>query len=117
MFKEAFQQGKFSPGIVITFQVMTLSRVSPGNPYPVSPVTKSIQDKLRAHPTRTRDADHPYIGRIRQPAHPCQISSTVTAPVAEKGDNSWFNFLHVLHFLHGHKVSFLSQQFLSVPSS
>jgi hypothetical protein len=87
MFKEAFQQGKFSPGIVITFQVMTLSGVSPGDPYAVSSVTKSIQDKLRAHPARTRDADDPYIGRIRQPAHPSQVSSTVTAPVAEKRDN------------------------------
>jgi hypothetical protein len=95
MFKEAFQQGEFSPGIVITFQVMTLSGVSPGDPYPVGPVTKSIQDKLWAHPTGTRYPDNPDIGRIRQPAYPCQVSCTVTAPVAEKRDNLWFNFLHV----------------------
>jgi hypothetical protein len=87
MFKEAFQQGKFSAGIVITFQVMTLSGVSPRDPYPISPVTKGIQNKLGAHPTCTRDADDPDIGWIRQPAYPGQVSSTVTAPVAEKSDN------------------------------
>jgi hypothetical protein len=100
MFKEAFQQGEFSPGIVITFQVMTLSGVSPGDPYPVGPVTKSIQDKLRAHPTGTRYPDNPDIGRIRQPAHPCQVSCTVTAPVAEKRDNLGFRCFHVFSTIH-----------------
>jgi|LGVD01.1.fsa_nt_gb hypothetical protein len=95
MFKKAFQQGEFSSSIVITFQVMTLTRVSPRDPYAVSSVTKRIQDKLGAHLSRTGDADDPDICRIGHSAHPCQVSGTITAPVAEKGYNFGFPFFHV----------------------
>ncbi|OEU48689.1 MAG: hypothetical protein BA861_01875 [Desulfobacterales bacterium S3730MH5] len=57
IFEEAFEQDKSSPSIIITLQVMTLPRVSPGYPYPVSSVTKGIQDKLGTHKPRTRDTD------------------------------------------------------------
>ena len=61
VFQEAFQQGKFSPGIVITFQVMTFAWVSPRNPYPVSPMAKGIQDKFGAYTSCTGDANDPDI--------------------------------------------------------
>jgi len=38
MFQKIVKQGEFSSGIVITFQVMAVPRVSPGDPDPVSPV-------------------------------------------------------------------------------
>jgi hypothetical protein len=39
MFQESFEQGEFSSGVVITFQVMAVARVSPRNPNSVSTVT------------------------------------------------------------------------------
>jgi hypothetical protein len=96
MFQEALEQGKLSAGIVITFQVMTFSGVSARNPYPVGPMTKRIQDKLRTHPARTRDTDNPNIGWVRHSAHASEVGSTVTAPVTEKGDNFWFLVVHGL---------------------
>jgi len=82
IFNKVFKQGKFSSGIVITFQVMAISGMSPGHPYAVRALPEGSQNEFRAHPTCTRDSNHPDVRRIFHPADPCKISGTITAPVA-----------------------------------
>jgi hypothetical protein len=48
--KEVFEKGELAAGVVITFQVMAVSGVSPGYPNPVCPVPERGQDKFRADP-------------------------------------------------------------------
>jgi len=50
VFQQPFQESELSPRIVITFQVMAVSRVSPGNPDPVRSVPERGQNELGAHP-------------------------------------------------------------------
>jgi len=82
VFKQVLQECKLSSGIVITFQVMAFTRVSPGHPHTVRAVTEGSQDKLGAHPARAGHTDNPEIGRVLKTANPGQIRCTVTAPVA-----------------------------------
>jgi hypothetical protein len=79
---EVLKQCKFSAGIVITFQVMAFTGMSPGNPYSICSFPESRQEKLGTHAPGTRNADDPDIGRIIHPAHPCQISCAVATPGA-----------------------------------
>jgi hypothetical protein len=46
VFKEVFKKSELTAGVVITFQVMAVSGVSPGNPNAVGPVAKSRQNEL-----------------------------------------------------------------------
>jgi len=48
----------------------------------VCALSEGSQNKFRAHPTCTRDSDHPDVWRIFHPVDPCKISGTITAPVA-----------------------------------
>jgi hypothetical protein len=48
--QQPFQKSELSPRVVITFQVMAVSRVSPGNPDPVRSTTQRRQNELGAHP-------------------------------------------------------------------
>lgn len=75
---------------------MTVSRVSARDPYPVSSMTKGIQDKLGAHTSCAGDADDPDIRLIRHTAHACEVGSTITAPVAKKGYNLGLPSFHTL---------------------
>ena len=81
MFQEVLQQDEFSSGIVITFQVMAVTRVSPRYPNTISSVTKGGQDKFGAHSSRARNPDNPDIGGVLEAAHPGQIGCSITAPV------------------------------------
>jgi hypothetical protein len=82
MFYQPFEQDKLSSGIVITFQVIAFTGVSPGHPHTVRAVTEGSQDKLGAHPARAGQTDNPEIGGVLKTAYPGQIRCTVTAPVA-----------------------------------
>ncbi len=48
MFQKALQKGELSSCVIITFQVMAVPGMSPGNPYPVGPMAESGKDKLGA---------------------------------------------------------------------
>jgi hypothetical protein len=50
MFQQILEQDKFPSGVIITFQVMTVPRVSPGDPDPIGAMAEGGQDKLRIHP-------------------------------------------------------------------
>ena len=82
IFDKVFKQGKFSSGIVITFQVMAIAGMSPGDPDPIRSLPQRGQNKLWAHAACTGNTDDPYVGRIFHPADTRQVRSTVTAPVA-----------------------------------
>jgi len=48
--QKPFQESELSPRVVITFQVMAVSGVSPGHPHPVRSVPERGQNELGAHP-------------------------------------------------------------------
>jgi len=50
MLQEPLKQGELSSCVVITFQVMAVSGVSPGHPDPIRTVTEGRQYELGAHP-------------------------------------------------------------------
>jgi hypothetical protein len=83
---KVLEQGEFSSGIVITFQVMAVTRVSSGNPDSISTLPESCQEKLGIHPTGTWDPNGSDVRGILQPAHPGKICCPVRAPIAEEGN-------------------------------
>jgi hypothetical protein len=82
IFNKVFKQRKISSGIVITFQVMAISRMSTGHPDAVCALSKGGQNKLRTHSTGTGDSNHPDVGWIFHSADTRKICSAITAPVA-----------------------------------
>lgn len=81
MFQEPLEQGEFSSCIVVTFQVMAIAWVSPGDPDPIRPMAESGQYKLRTHTGGTGHADNPEMLGVLEATHPGQISCSITAPV------------------------------------
>jgi hypothetical protein len=81
IFQQVFKQCKFSTGIIITFQVMAVARMSPGDPHTVRPVTQGCKDQFWAYPGRARDPDNPEIRGILESAYTSQIGCTITTPV------------------------------------
>jgi len=100
VFYEILKQGEFSSGVVITFQVMAVARVSAGNPDPVCTLSESCQKKLGIHPAGTGHPDYPDVWRILQSAHTGKVCGAVGAPIAEEGNYfglpisiSWFGHI------------------------
>jgi hypothetical protein len=73
---------------------MAVTRVSPGDPHAVGPVTKRSQYELGADAPGARHSDHPEIGRVLKPADPCQVRCTITAPMTKKSCNLGFPVFH-----------------------
>jgi hypothetical protein len=94
MFHQILKQSKFATGVVITFQVMAFSGMSPGYPDTVSPFAQGRQKEFGTHPAGAGNADHPDIGRIFHPADAGQIGRAIAAPVAQKSHNFWFPIRH-----------------------
>jgi hypothetical protein len=82
IFNKVFKQDKFSSGIVITFQVMAISGMSPGHPDAVRALSEGGQNKFRTHSTGTGDSNHPDMGWIFHSADARKIRGAITAPVA-----------------------------------
>ena len=80
--EEVFEKDELATGVVITFQVMAVAGVSPGDPDAVCPVPKGGQKKLRGNAAGARHANDPYVGGVLEPAHPGQVGGPVSAPVA-----------------------------------
>jgi hypothetical protein len=85
MGRQVFKQGKFSTGVVITFQVMAFTGVSPGHPDGVRPLPQGCQCELGTHSAGAGDADDADIGRVFHTTYPGKIRRTVTAPVTQEG--------------------------------
>jgi hypothetical protein len=79
---EIVKKGKFTTGIIITFQVMAFTGMSPGHPYAVCSFPQGRQKELGAHTAGAGDSDDPDVRRIFHPADTGQVGSAVTAPVA-----------------------------------
>jgi hypothetical protein len=107
MLHQVLKQGKFAPGVIITFQVMAFAGMSPGYPDTVGALAQSGHEKLRIHSSGAGYSNHPYIGRIFHSPDTCQVGSTVAAPVAQEGDDFGFPIGHV------HTLLFLGCWFLS----
>jgi len=82
MFQQVFQQGEFSSGIVITFQVMAFTGMSPGNPYGIRPLPKTRQDEFSTHAAGTWNSDDPDIRWILHPADTGQVGGAIATPIA-----------------------------------
>jgi hypothetical protein len=93
-FHQILKQGEFATGIVITFQVMAFTGVSPGYPDAVSTFPQGRQKEFRIHPSGARNPDDPDIGRVFHPAHSGKIGGTITAPVTQKSRNFRFPIRH-----------------------
>ncbi len=94
MFQKPLQKGEFSSGVVITFQVMAVTRVSPGNPHSVRPMAEGGKNELGAHTAGARNPDDPEVMGVLETAHPGQVCCPVTAPVAEEGGYLWLPVIH-----------------------
>jgi len=81
VFQEIFQEGEFASCIVITFQVMAVSGVSPRDPDTIRTVAEGGEDELGAHPARTGDPDDPEVRWVLEPAYPGKVCRAVAAPV------------------------------------
>jgi hypothetical protein len=93
-FHQILKQGEFATGIVITFQVMAFTGMSPGYPDAVSAFPHGRQEKFRIHPAGARDSDDPDVGRVFHPADAGKIGGPITAPVTQKSRNFWFPIRH-----------------------
>jgi hypothetical protein len=96
---KVLKQQKLPAKIIITFQVMTFSGMSPGDPDAVSTLPYSGQSKRGAHSAGAGDSYHPGIRRIFHPVDARKISGAITAPVAQKGYDFWFPICHFLLIL------------------
>jgi hypothetical protein len=91
---QILKQGEFATGIVITFQVMAFTGMSPGYPDAVSAFPHGRQKKFRVHPAGARNPDDPDIGGVFHPADSGKIGGTITAPIAQKSRNFRFPIRH-----------------------
>jgi hypothetical protein len=82
VFDQVLKKSKFASGVIITFQVMAFAGMSPGHPDAVCALTQGREEKLRVHPAGAGDPYSPDVGWIFHPSDPCQVSSTIAAPVA-----------------------------------
>jgi hypothetical protein len=95
MFQQVFHQSELATRVVITFQVMAFSGMSPGYPDGIGPFPQGGQGELGAHAAGAGDTDHADIGGVFHSADPGQIRCTVAAPVAEKAYDFRFPIGHV----------------------
>jgi hypothetical protein len=84
MLDQILEQSELASCEVITFQVMAVAWVSPGNPDAVGTVPEGGKDEFGAHPRRAWNPDDPDIGRVLKATDPCQVCRAVTAPVAQE---------------------------------
>ena len=94
VFEEILHEGELASCVVITFQVMAVSGVSPGNPDAVGPMPECGEDELGTHPGGTGYANDADVGRILEATHPCKIRRAVTTPVAQKSRYLGFPISH-----------------------
>jgi len=90
MFHQIFKQCELAASVVITFQVMAFTGMSPGNPDAVCTFAQGGQKEFGTHPAGARYPDNPDIGRVFHTADPGQIRGPIAAPVAQKSNNLWF---------------------------
>jgi hypothetical protein len=90
MFHQIFKQCELAASVVITFQVMAFTGMSPGNPDAVCTFAHGGQKEFGTHPAGARYPDNTDIGRVFHSADPGQIRGPIAAPVAQKSNNLWF---------------------------
>src|SRR3989339_1502021 len=95
MFQKISHECKFSSRIIITIQVMTFTRMSPGYPYGIGSFSKGGKDEFGTHSSGTGNSNNPDICGIFHSADPCKICCTIAAPVAKKAD--YFN-IFIIHY-------------------
>ena len=79
---------------------MTVARVSSRDPDTICPMSKSSQNKFRAHSTGTRNSDNPNVWGVLKSADASQIGCAITAPVTEESRNLWLPIIHILLQFH-----------------
>jgi len=95
MLDQILEQSELASCEVITFQVMAVAGVSPGNPDSIGAVPEGGKDEFGAHPGRAGNPDDPDVGWVLEPADPCQVSGTIAAPVAQECGNFRLPIVHI----------------------
>jgi hypothetical protein len=98
--------------LYITFQVMAITEVSPGNQYAVAPFSECFDDENRIDPAGAHDAYGPDVGWVLQSGYTRKISTCICAPVTKKCYDFGFEVSHVFTFL---DVDNFHLSFLTVP--
>jgi len=88
-------QADFLFGLDITIQVMAVADVSAGDEDAVSPVLEGVNDVDRVDPAAAHNPNRPEVLRILQPGDAGQISSGISAPVAEESQDLGFELSHM----------------------
>ena len=100
MLDQILKESEFSSSVVITFQVMAVSRVSARDPDAISTLAKSCQKKLGIHPAGAGHPDGSNVWGILQSANPSKIRCSVRTPIAKEG--SYFGLpLTINNICHG----------------
>jgi hypothetical protein len=66
----------------ITFQVMTLARMSAADQHSVCSQLKGLKYKGRLYPATAHDTDYTHVRRILFPGSACQVSRGIGTPIA-----------------------------------
>jgi len=74
---------------------MTVADVSAGNQDTVRPFQESLEQKAMIHSSGTHESDQTDIGRILHAGHPGQVSSCISAPVANESKYFRLSGCHV----------------------
>jgi len=92
--QEVLEKGELATGVVITFQVMAVSGVSPGHPNTIRAMPEGGQKELRRNAAGTRHANNSDIWGILKPAYTGQVGGPICAPVAEERRDLRFPVVH-----------------------
>jgi hypothetical protein len=95
MFHQVLKQSEFASGIVITFQVMAFTGMSPGYPDTICSFSQGRKKEFGAHAAGAGYSNHSNIGRIFHPTYAGQVGGAIAAPVAQKRHNFRFPVRHV----------------------
>jgi hypothetical protein len=91
--QEFLHEGHSFFGHEVSSQIMAIANMAASDKNTVQPFLKGFQDVMGGYGPGTHDPNGPYIGRVLQPADPCQVSCGIGSPGAQKAENFGFKML------------------------
>jgi hypothetical protein len=93
-FQKIAGKAYFLVGLNITFQVMAVTKMSPGHQYPVSTPLQGFDNKHRVHPAGAHHPDGSDGRGVLETRHTGQVGTGIGAPVAKEGHDFRFKGCH-----------------------
>jgi|SaaInlV_200m_DNA_2_1039689.scaffolds.fasta_scaffold54433_1 hypothetical protein len=94
MFHKTSKKCELATCMIITFQVMTVTRMSARHPHTVCTFPQGSKCKLGTHPSCTWNSDNTDIRGVLHSAYTRKIRCSVTAPVTQETDYFRFPIRH-----------------------